>query len=218
MASLSQLLFERMRDAIQAWPEQIAADIYAVSARVHDDQDDPRKPTLTFEYNTLQYWKAIPIGIDKSGTPSERIRVMVKNVKAGGRLSASSSEEAAWNYAFWPKSRRVIFGDSSDSDFIRRWIDEAGLSYTRADEDNDFERTIALGEQINRLFMAQVIAAVQQLHASPVLVSKIGKPVPVIIHDLEYYDAVLYQTKQANPPGLADDFCAWVNTLGKKLI
>jgi hypothetical protein len=34
--------------------------------------------------------------------------------------------------------------------------------------------------------------------------------VPVLIHELEYYEQIARQTEAANPPGLADDFAAWV--------
>ncbi|MEV7438623.1 hypothetical protein [Streptomyces griseoviridis] len=33
---------------------------------------------------------------------------------------------------------------------------------------------------------------------------------PVIVHELEYYEAIARQTEAANPPGLADEFTSWV--------
>ncbi|MET8206232.1 hypothetical protein ABZT51_09325 [Streptomyces sp. NPDC005373] len=37
-----------------------------------------------------------------------------------------------------------------------------------------------------------------------------GRTVPVIVHELEYYEAIVLQTEAANPPGLADEFTSWV--------
>ena len=41
-----------------------------------------------------------------------------------------------------------------------------------------------------------------------------GRPIPVILHELEYYDAILALNREANPPGLLDGFEAWMNALG----
>lgn len=32
----------------------------------------------------------------------------------------------------------------------------------------------------------------------------------MILHELEYYEGIARRTEAANPPGLADDFTAWV--------
>jgi hypothetical protein len=37
-----------------------------------------------------------------------------------------------------------------------------------------------------------------------------GRPIPVLIHELEYYPQIARQTERANPPGLAADFARWV--------
>lgn len=37
-----------------------------------------------------------------------------------------------------------------------------------------------------------------------------GAPLPILIHELEYYDAIAEQTERANPPGVADAFARWV--------
>jgi hypothetical protein len=36
-----------------------------------------------------------------------------------------------------------------------------------------------------------------------------GRPIPVLVHELEYYDAIAMQNLAANPPGVADDFIRW---------
>ena len=33
---------------------------------------------------------------------------------------------------------------------------------------------------------------------------------PVLVHELECYEAITRRTEAANPPGLADEFTAWV--------
>jgi hypothetical protein len=41
------------------------------------------------------------------------------------------------------------------------------------------------------------------------LSSKFGKAIPVIIHELEYYDQIAHQTSAANPNGIAEEFVEW---------
>jgi hypothetical protein len=50
------------------------------------------------------------------------------------------------------------------------------------------------------------------LHETKIIEAAIGRPVPVIVHELEYYEEIARRTELANPPGLADEFTAWVRT------
>jgi hypothetical protein len=54
----------------------------------------------------------------------------------------------------------------------------------------------------------------RRLHKSGIVRQKFGKEIPVIIHELEYYDQIAQQTSAANPAGLADEFVDWVLNLG----
>ncbi|CAM5515709.1 hypothetical protein STENM223S_03189 [Streptomyces tendae] len=50
------------------------------------------------------------------------------------------------------------------------------------------------------------------LHDDGVITTIIGKPVPVVLHEMEYYEAIAHRTEAANPPGLTDNFTVWVRT------
>ena len=39
------------------------------------------------------------------------------------------------------------------------------------------------------------------------------RPIPIIVHELEYYDQIASQTVEANPAGLAHEFADWVDSL-----
>lgn len=41
-----------------------------------------------------------------------------------------------------------------------------------------------------------------------------GRNIPVLVHELEYYDLPNGWTKRANPPGVADEFLAWAQNGG----
>ena len=36
------------------------------------------------------------------------------------------------------------------------------------------------------------------------------RPIPIVVHGLEYYDRIAMQTRSANPPGLAQEFENWI--------
>ncbi|MFJ4960698.1 hypothetical protein ACIQCR_34880 [Streptomyces sp. NPDC093249] len=51
---------------------------------------------------------------------------------------------------------------------------------------------------------------VLRAHTTGIIARSIGRTVPVIVHELEYYEAIARQTEAANPPGLAGEFTSWV--------
>jgi hypothetical protein len=56
------------------------------------------------------------------------------------------------------------------------------------------------------------VGVVQDLHRSGEVVRLFGRPVPVLIHELEYYDQIARQNEAANPPGLVDAFARWARS------
>ncbi|MFJ9150853.1 hypothetical protein ACIRP7_22925 [Streptomyces sp. NPDC102270] len=59
-------------------------------------------------------------------------------------------------------------------------------------------------------FNQTCVQLARDLHNDGVIKSAIGRPASVILHGLEYYEGIARRTEAANPPGLADDFTAWV--------
>jgi hypothetical protein len=49
------------------------------------------------------------------------------------------------------------------------------------------------------------------LHARGLVKRVFGRPVPILVHELEYYDEIVQQTRAANPPGLVKGFARWVH-------
>ncbi|MFE9580512.1 hypothetical protein ACFYO1_29310 [Nocardia sp. NPDC006044] len=179
--------------AIMSIPESEADDIYALSFYVTDQDDDPRQPILAIGYDT--------------GTRYEDRAEMVSN-----------PAEARWNFAFWTQNELVTVGDF-DSDPVgagarEEWIKELGYWYETADvpDDNDEwdMRFQPRAEQIEGHFVLLCCELARRLHETGVIERTIGRAVPIIVHELEYYEEIALRTKLANPPGLADDFIEWV--------
>jgi hypothetical protein len=68
-------------------------------------------------------------------------------------------------------------------------------------------------DQITQRFVQACVQLANQLHADGMIRKVFGRPVPVLVHEVEYYDAIADQAEAANPPGVAADFVAWVRNL-----
>lgn len=200
MESFELHIYESIRLSITAIEADITDHIYAFSFLIYNDEDDPRRPTLTFGYNTLERWMEC--------TPNADLNV--------GRPVASNSAEAKWNYAFWLQNEVCIIGaDETEEAVLRQeWIESRGLAYSDDDEEEDFDRCMQLGEQITEQFVALCVRVAKALHSKSVIKGKFGRLVPIIVHGLEYHDQVAEQTHRANPPGLASEFEDWVRGRG----
>jgi hypothetical protein len=192
-SQLEAFLFESIHSALQLTPPAEASEIYVVSLLVYDLDDDPRHPTVTVGYNSEP---AVAHAMTKEPWP------------------ASSEAEARWNYAYFQQNQLgPIIGDpEQDSDgpaLVETWAREYGWWFTDEDEEVDFAATLELGESITQGFVALLVKAVQRLHQSGEVERIFGRAIPVLIHELEYYEQIAKQNLEANPPGIADEFARW---------
>ncbi|MFJ8210578.1 hypothetical protein [Streptomyces sp. NPDC096033] len=178
--------------AISPIPAGEAEDIYVISFFIDNERDDPRQPTLTIGYNTeAQFQRTI--------------------------ANASDEAEARWNYAFWLQNELTVIGDlTRDPDGAtarHRWISDLGLWYDEPARAEDWTTTVGpVAAKIEANFNQACVHLARELHDDGVIKSVIGKPVPVVLHELEYYEGIARRTEAANPPGLADEFTTWVRT------
>ncbi len=186
-----QSAYNSLAQAIRNISENEKNDVYAISFWYSTDGDDPRYPTIIASYNT-----------------DEHYRNEIEN--------ASSETEARWNYAFWLQNDIATVGGEED-ELLNLWLKETPYYYS--DEDDDaasdddalFERLMAQGDAFNGLFIEEIIALTHRLFNERVIEEALGRNVPVIIHELEYYDDPVDWTRRANPKGLADAFILAVN-------
>lgn len=185
--SLAGSLALPIEAALRAIPKELRSSIYVVSFFVCDDEDDPRRPTLTVGYNTIERWKAsIP--------------------------AASDFAEAKWNFAFWLQNELIKFGGDSSSGaaLVGAWVASTGLSYSDAEEDADFEACLERGGQITEAFVQECCEIVRLLHASGAVTEIFGRSIPVLVHELEVYEGIAAQNEAVNPPGVCAEFAQWV--------
>ena len=199
MHPFEEHVYQRFADEIQSWDETVAADIYAISFFIYDWEDDPRQPQVHLGYNTISEWQ------------SKIAR-------------ASDAAEAKWNFAFWAQDFNVIIPDlpledaqdrapSQEESLRDDWLKSLGLYYrdeVEPEEEDAFDAALERWDGVTEAFLALCVRVARRLHDTGVIAAKFGKPIPIIIHELEYYDTIAVQTREANPPGVAQEFEDWV--------
>ncbi|WP_236796083.1 hypothetical protein [Amycolatopsis sp. GM8] len=168
--------------AISAIPATETSDIYVVSLLVEDEDDDPSRPTVTIGYNT-----------------EARVQQMLAAQRGSTLLRAgppADHAEARWNYAFWLQNQLAVSSQDAAGAHLRgEWIRSLEVESE---------------EQVSQRFVDVCVRLAGHLHTTGLIEAIFKRPIPVLVHELEYYDAIAEQAVAANPPGLAADFIAWV--------
>ena len=194
MIDLQAYLEKKLRDVISTWTE---TDIYAISFFVYSNEAFVYKghsdvTEFCVSYNTEN---------DCVGT---------------GELS-----EERWNYAFWRQNETPIIKANNENEGMRilfEWYEENGIDnigYENYDScyNNDMQY-IGKGPIGYYELLLEITAVAKKLQDSGFIKSKFGKPIPIIIHDLEYPWYIIEATKKANSNGEANMFFAAMKELG----
>jgi hypothetical protein len=191
--SFKSYVYYSIKDKILSWDDNRLTDIYVLSLYISDSLDDPRRPMVTLGYNTYNNFRqSIPKAYDEA--------------------------EAKWNYAFWLQNEELIIGDNygnnlEDGVRITNWIKDLGLYYTDEQENDNFDYTLELNDRITQSFVELCIDVAHKLHMEGVIKRKFGKVIPVIVHELEYYDTIADQNKRANPKKIIAEFVDWIYSM-----
>jgi len=187
MNDFEQFSYNKIAAALADIDTSAIPDIYALSFFIYDTDDDPRYPVLQLGYNTLKH-------------------------VADSTASASSVEEAKWNFAFWLQNELEFIGvpETEDAQLLEELLRSRSLWYTDEDEEADFDRCMQIGSDITAGFVDACIRIARALHQNGVIEQQFSRPIPVVVHELEYYDEIAVQTRSANPLGLAKEFEDWI--------
>lgn len=96
--------------------------------------------------------------------------------------------ELQWNFAAWSQTCDAYFGP-----------DEAQIELVGIETDRCTET-----------FVRWLIDAVQQVHRERITELAFGRRVPLLIHELEYYQEIARQNVEANGYETVSDFVAWI--------
>ena len=169
-----------IQETIKKWDK---SDIYVVSLYVYDFNDNPCEPTVTLGYNTNKKY--------------------ISEIE-----NAFDEQEAKWNYAFWLQNIELEFGIGETQPIIKSWIEQNGYTFYSHDEMFDINKEIdeSSYEGITNDFVQTLVQVVKELHSSGFIEEQFGKKIPVLIHELEYYDVIAKQNIEANSIALVEEF------------
>jgi hypothetical protein len=164
-------------------------DAYVVSLFVYDEDDDARKPTITISINTeTQVQKRLALGADE--------------------------RDVRWNYAYLQQDPLAIIGsefnDPEGAALRRPWLEALGLWYSDQDiarDPSEFDEQIP---RIEREIWTLAVRLGRRLHDAGVIERTFSRPIPVIVHELEYYDEIATLNKEVNPGPLIAAFLDWI--------
>jgi hypothetical protein len=175
-----------------------AADAYAVGLYIDFEGEDSRRPVVTAGFNTQA-------GIDAA---LARWPGLIWR-----RPVPADAEEARWDFAFWSHNDLARFGDPDEdpggASALDRWIRLNGWWYTDEEEqDADLGRILTLGEEIEAGLDRVMTVVARELQRDGIP-RALGRPLPVLLHGPVYDSTFAAAAREANPPGLVDDFATW---------
>lgn len=194
MIDLQIYIERKLRDIISAWNED---DIYAVSFLVCSNE--------AYEYqdysNVTEFFVSFNAESDCAGM--------------------EEMSEERWNYAFWRQNETPIIEAVNENEGIKilfEWYKRNGIyniGYENPNACYDSEmRYIGKGPVGYYELLSEITIVAKKLQESGFIMNKFGRPIPIIIHDLEYSWYTLEATQKANPNGEADIFFATMKKLG----
>ncbi len=193
MVDLRGYLEEKARGVISSWEE---TGIYAISFLVYANE--------SYAYGGCSNVTEFAVSYN---TESD----------CGG---AGPLAEERWNYAFWRQNETYILEADEDCPGMRvlfDWYAENGVGDIGREEVDCYDeemRYIGQGPGGYRELLREVTAVAGSLQSSGFIRRKFGRPVPIIIHDLEYSWYTLEATREANGDGEAELFLQAMREMG----
>ena len=188
--AFSDMVFQKTAAALAGLSEETRNDVYALSFWLSGG--DEWLPSLLVSYNTRQQF------VKKQGETHKQ------------------DDEAKWNYAYWLQDEAELLGVDAyrNNTELQAWLENTLFAYTEeqyeamfdGDDEDESGETEEKSDEFYQAFVETQIAVVQRLFAEGVIAGTFGKNIPVLVHELEYYDAPLSWTERATPEGLADEF------------
>ena len=135
--------------------------------------------------------------------------------------SAGNLSEERWNYAFWRREETPVIEADDGNEGMKLlfdWYQENGIRRVGYEDSaacyDEKMRYIGKGPVGYYELLSEIAEVARKLQVSGFIKAQFGKPVPIIIHELEYPWYCMEATARANPSGEADTFFAAMKRLG----
>ena len=213
MASFEDYIFETFASEIASWRGKWVQDIYALGLLIHFEEQDLRYGTVGLVYNThYNYLSALNSVLE----PYPNITGIVNRTGA-------ANMEMKWHFDFWEQHDLWVRDDlalvakgndpHADPEGVAlrwAWLDEQHLWYTDEEEKEDLDKTLMISGRIEELFYAVCVGVAHRLHTEGVIEGKFGHSIPIVFHNYWYDAQAAERTREANPPGIAEEFERYV--------
>ena len=181
LQQIEEEIYQKAVDAIASWNEP---DIYVVSFYFWEDEQNPCKPRLSIGFNTERRYQETLTEVDDG-----------------------DEHDARWNFAWWLQNNDAVqYGcDLQTAELVRKWVISCGVIYDDEwpdleDDSDEWDKY----EVMEDAFVDMLVRVVQRIHKAGIQKSHFGKELPIIIHELEYYDEPLKINLAANGPELIE--------------
>ena len=175
---MKEIILNKIKEAIIKSNKE---EVYAVSLYLEYFCDNLYEPNVILSYNTNEHLK----------------EVMKDDV---------DELEAKWNYAYWLQEELYVFGTGDTKDVVKEWFIKNNYGYLTANEYFSSDISDELISEIDMKIREELIEVVKELHNSNFIKEQFCKEIPVLIHELEYYDEILEINKKSNPEYLLEGF------------
>lgn len=176
MIDLEQYIYDYVKPIFDSWDE---LDIYAVS--------------FFASANDLQEYRGFSNVTD----------LVISYNTERDCPGAGPHSETRWNYAYWRQDETMVFSSfhrTPETAVLFDWYEQEGITNIGY-EDSSMEAPVGYKELVDVL--SRVARRFQE---EGYWVKRFGRPIPILIHDLEYIQCTLDATAYANPNGEAKDF------------
>ncbi|MFF8713502.1 hypothetical protein ACF07T_19020 [Streptomyces sp. NPDC015184] len=177
---------------LERMPEELRAVTYVLAFNVWRIDGDDRRSFVDIGYNTESRYEE------------------------EARKDGADPHEVRWNYAFWLLDGFDRLGnvpeDPAGGMLYEEETRRLGLWH---DGEFDLHRLLdddelaAKADLLQLHFHDAVIDLVRHLHASGAVERIFGRPLPVVVFDMDHPGWEEEATRAANPPELIGDFLAW---------
>ncbi|MFC4464988.1 hypothetical protein ACFPH6_10605 [Streptomyces xiangluensis] len=169
---------------LEGFPEELRPEIYIVSFRIWRIDQDPRHPYVAIGYNT----------------ESEVRRVLEQECSYEG--------SARWEYSYWLLEGFEMVGHVPEDPGGRLHLAEAEAAGLWYEDEGSLSGKVcdALVDQLVSRFDDVCIDVARHLRADGHLTRVLGRPVPIVLFDMDRPGWEMEATQAANPPDVIADF------------
>ena len=194
MINLQAYLEKKLRSIISTWNED---DIYAISFFVYANE--------VYEYKGYSNVTEFSVSYNTE-----------KDCRGAGELS-----EKRWNYAFWRQNETPVIEADDQNEGIKilfEWYKENGIDNIGYEDPDtcygDKGKYIGKGPIGYYELLSEITAVAKKLQDSGFIKNQFGKPIPIIIHELDEVWYNIEANQKANPHGEADTYLASLKARG----